>query len=441
MLTATQEGDAIFSRAIEIASPEERAAYIAQACGADAALKLQIEERVAAHFRACNGSAPPRKGEAAEAAGVPQASRHESSAPKTQPPQNEPRKSSSLLLRVTTVLLVAAAVAGVALAIWAVRAQGEAQKAMRQAAEEQERVRKIEENSQHQREEAKTARQEVAKARDQAVEEEKAAQSTAEDMKAVVDFWQRRVLSSGRPAGALSAGQPVGWTGGLGKNVMLRQAVDQAEPRTAEAFANRPLAEASIREIFASSYLDLEEWGRAVAQYERALALHEALQGANHSDTMACRNQLAYAYRLADRPDDAGLLFDKDQHSSTHAAALAIRGAMLLAHKKPAEAEKVLRECLAIRTKLQPDDWTTFDAKSLLGEALLEQKKYADAEPLLLSGYEGLKKHQAKIPAADKLHLTTALERLVHVYEATAKSDKAVAWRKELDKARDSKHP
>ena len=71
---------------------------------------------------------------------------------------------------------------------------------------------------------------------------------------------------------------------------------------------------------------------------------------------------------------------------------------MLLLQKKPAEAELKLRECLTIRQKIQPDDWTTFDTKSMLGEALLDQKKFADAEPLLLAGYEGMKQREDTIP-------------------------------------------
>jgi eukaryotic-like serine/threonine-protein kinase len=74
-----------------------------------------------------------------------------------------------------------------------------------------------------------------------------------------------------------------------------------------------------------------------------------------------------------------------------------------------------LRECLAIREKTQPDVWSTFNTKSMLGEALLGQKKYADAEPLLLAGYEGIKKREAKIPAQGKIRLTEALERLVQL--------------------------
>jgi len=34
----------------------------------------------------------------------------------------------------------------------------------------------------------------------------------------------------------------------------------------------------------------------------------------------------------------------------------------------------------------------------MLGEALLLQKKYTEAEPLLLQGYEGMKLREAMIP-------------------------------------------
>ena len=104
---------------------------------------------------------------------------------------------------------------------------------------------------------------------------------------------------------------------------------------------------------------------------------------------------------------------------------------MLLLEKKPAEAELKLRECLTIRQKIQPDDWTTFDTKSMLGEALLDQKKFADAEPLLVSGYEGMKQREDAIPPQDKPRLTKALERLVRLYDAWGKKDEAMRWRKE----------
>ena len=87
-----------------------------------------------------------------------------------------------------------------------------------------------------------------------------------------------------------------------------------------------------------------------------------------------------------------------------------------------------------MRQAKQPDAWNTFNAQSLLGEALLGQKKYVDAEPLLIKGYEGMKQRQDKIPARYlKIRLSEALERLVRLYEATNQPDKADPWRKKLE--------
>ncbi len=71
------------------------------------------------------------------------------------------------------------------------------------------------------------------------------------------------------------------------------------------------------------------------------------------------------------------------------AGLLAQIGLGLLEQKKWTEAEPLLRECLAIREKTQPDAWSTFNTKSALGGALLGQKKNTDAEPLLLAVTRG----------------------------------------------------
>jgi len=58
-----------------------------------------------------------------------------------------------------------------------------------------------------------------------------------------------------------------------------------------------------------------------------------------------------------------------------------------------------MSECLAIRAKKEPDAWTTFNTKSLLGGALLGQKKYGAAEPLL-RGRVGLLTGAARVEVA-----------------------------------------
>jgi hypothetical protein len=68
----------------------------------------------------------------------------------------------------------------------------------------------------------------------------------------------------------------------------------------------------------------------------------------------------------------------------------------------------------------------------VLGEALLGQKKYVEAEPLLVQGYEGMKRREAEIPLQGKIRLSEALERLVRLYDAWGKKDKSDEWRKKL---------
>jgi len=105
----------------------------------------------------------------------------------------------------------------------------------------------------------------------------------------------------------------------------------------------------------------------------------------------------------------------------------------LMAVKKHAEAEPLARTCLTIRERQFPDDWQTFSARSLLGAILLGQKKYAEAEPLLLSSYEGLRQRESEFPGAARLVLKEALDRLVQLYEATGRSSQAAHFRQELE--------
>ena len=148
------------------------------------------------------------------------------------------------------------------------------------------------------------------------------------------------------------------------------------------------------------------------------------------SDLIACSEQVnkypeAEAWRrkwLAVVKERAGT------DSLPHAGELSLLGMNLIHQTKWAEAEPVLRECLRIREKLQPDVWSTFNAKSLLGGALAGQRKYDQAEPLLLAGYEGMKQRAAAIPPAGRTRLPEAADRLVQLYIATGRPAEATKW-------------
>jgi eukaryotic-like serine/threonine-protein kinase len=99
-----------------------------------------------------------------------------------------------------------------------------------------------------------------------------------------------------------------------------------------------------------------------------------------------------------------------------------------------AEAEAVVREALTFREAKEPDAWTTFNTKSMLGGAPLGQKKYAEAEPLSKDGYEGMKLRTEKIPPEGKVRLTEALDHLIELAEATGKVEEAKMWKNEQAK-------
>jgi Flp pilus assembly protein TadD len=151
--------------------------------------------------------------------------------------------------------------------------------------------------------------------------------------------------------------------------------------------------------------------------------------------------QLAAAYDRAKRFDKAEPLYRTAlERARTRfgpadprtAGAMASLGWGLIQQRRCHEAETVLRECLAIRAKTEPDDWSTLHARSLLGGSLLGQGKFAEAEPLILAGYEGLKAREAKIPVRRKPSLAEAAARVVQLYEAWGKPQQAAAWKAKL---------
>ncbi len=65
-------------------------------------------------------------------------------------------------------------------------------------------------------------------------------------------------------------------------------------------------------------------------------------------------------------------------------------GLFFLGQNDPVQAEGYIRECALYLVKHDPEDWQRFAAESWLARCLIGQKRYAEAEPVLLSAYRGL---------------------------------------------------
>jgi eukaryotic-like serine/threonine-protein kinase len=191
----------------------------------------------------------------------------------------------------------------------------------------------------------------------------------------------------------------------------------------------------------ALAYRGLGQCAKAEPLLIKALEGSRRTVGEGHPNTLAIMANLAGVYGAQGQFARAEPLYREalaktrqgdGEPSPTTARALASLGANLLEQQKYADAEPLLRECLNIRERQLPYDWSTFNARSMLGASLLGQKRYADAEPLLLAGYEGIERREAKMPAPAKIRLTEALERLVQLYDAWGRKDRAEQWRKRL---------
>jgi eukaryotic-like serine/threonine-protein kinase len=75
----------------------------------------------------------------------------------------------------------------------------------------------------------------------------------------------------------------------------------------------------------------------------------------------------------------------------------------------------------------------------MLGAAPLGQMKYAEAEPRLLKGYEGMKQREKAIPAWDLNHVSRSLDLLIQLYTATNKPEELKKWQAERAKYPESK--
>jgi eukaryotic-like serine/threonine-protein kinase len=189
----------------------------------------------------------------------------------------------------------------------------------------------------------------------------------------------------------------------------------------------------------ADVYADEGKYAQAEALFSRTLEISGPALGPEHPYTLsflldfASMYQRQGKYALAETYAAQALAGRRHALGSAHPDTMASASDLALAHVsrgKFAESEPLAREALEFNLKNHPEDWQRFRVESLLGASLAGQKKYAEGEPLLLSGYQGMTARKDRIDVPDWYHLDRAREWLVQLYQAWGKPDKAAEWRK-----------
>ena len=186
----------------------------------------------------------------------------------------------------------------------------------------------------------------------------------------------------------------------------------------------------------------LRRQAEAEPLFREGAAGYRKIHGPDHPLAVDLTRDLATLLQAIDRFDQSEpllrelLAWERKQPGAAKrpgvSLMLGMLGTSLFRQGKHAEAEPYLRECLAIREANIPDEWTTFNTRSVLGASLLGQKKCLEAKPLLLAGYEGMKLRGSKSTANQKLRLAEAGDRVIRLYESLGEREEVVKWQSRL---------
>jgi serine/threonine protein kinase len=189
---------------------------------------------------------------------------------------------------------------------------------------------------------------------------EKAAKETAQakeaEARAVLNFVQTKVFAAARPKNV---------SGGLGREVSLRRALEAALPGVATSFAKQPLMEAQVRMTLGESFSLLGDPKIAVEQYERAHSIYLKELGPDDHETLVSTRHLAKSLSESSRHDEAipleveTLERSKAKYGPSHAETLVamnnLANSYYRAGRYPA-ALKLHEETLALRRATLPAD-------------------------------------------------------------------------------------
>jgi eukaryotic-like serine/threonine-protein kinase len=186
-------------------------------------------------------------------------------------------------------------------------------------------------------------------------------------------------------------------------------------------------------------YKEGGKYTQAEALDRQTLEIKRRVLGPEHPTTLNTVSGLGFVYRLQGEYALAEaygveLLAQRRQSlGPKHIGALEAAADLATdyqLHGKFTKSEPLAREAFEVDRNKRPDNWERFRDESLLGASLAGQKKYAEAEPLLLEGYQGMAARKVRMRVEDFYYLDRSREWIVELYRAWGKTEEVAEWRK-----------
>jgi len=201
---------------------------------------------------------------------------------------------------------------------------------------------------------------------------------------------------------------------------------------------NHPFTVFSLH-LLGNTYAARGEYTRAETFYNQALDGWRRVLGPGHPNIFNAYADLSSMYQQEDKyalaEDNASKalagrrrVFGSEQADTMSSAA--DLAAVYILEGKFADGEPLASEAVEFDRKKETDSWERFRAESTLGASLSGQRKYQEAEPLLVEGYTGMLARKERIGVPDRYHLERAHKWLVQMYVDWGKPEKAAEWRK-----------
>jgi tetratricopeptide (TPR) repeat protein len=223
-----------------------------------------------------------------------------------------------------------------------------------------------------------------------------------------------------------------------GREVTLRESLDQAAKDVAAKFANQPEVEAKARGKIGAIYSALGEYQEAEKQYAHALEIRRRVLGGRHPETLASMYDMAKALNGVGKLRESEMMHRRvlelrrrvlgEKHRDT-LMSLSELGCILRGTGKLQESEKVLRKALEVQLPLLgEEDKDTLHSMWSLATTLRVEGKFDEAEEIA----KRLLDIERRVRGEEDLETVNAMANLALTLSAKGRLNEAEALQKRV---------